>query len=135
MAKKSTNFRSRLHEAKGLGASGHAVGHWWAQRLTAVALIPLSLWFASSLICAVMFPTPELVIEWLSSPLNAIALSLMVIALFWHAALGLQVIIEDYVKCPLKKYGLLIGIKFLSFIFATASLLSILRMHFLDTGF
>lgn len=128
-------FRSRLGVAKGLGASGHAVGHWWAQRLTALALIPLSIWFVTSLISAVMFPTPQLVAEWLSSPITTMLLSLLVVAMFWHAFLGVQVVIEDYVKCPIKKYGLLISVKFVSLAFAAASILSIMRMHLLDVSF
>lgn len=132
---KSNNFRSTLGRAKGLGASGSGVHHWWMQRITAVALIPLTIWFVMSLLSAVMFPTPEMVATWLTSPFNAIALSLLVVAMFTHASIGLGEVIEDYVKCPLKKYGSLIFIKFISFVLAAACILSIMRLHFIDTGF
>ena len=128
-------FRSKLGQAKGLGAAGHGVSHWWAQRLTAIALIPLSIWFVMSLLCAVMFPTPEMVTEWLASPFRAIMLGLLIIALFAHAYLGVQVVIEDYVKHPFKKYGLLISCKFLCIILAAACILSIMRMHFIDIAY
>ena len=135
MGEKSTNqFKSKLGHAKGLGPAGHGTSHWWAQRLTAIALIPLSVWFVSSLLTALMFPTPGLVAEWMASPITAILLGLLVITTFIHAYLGLQVVIEDYVKCEFKKYGLLISIKFLSILFAAACLLAIIRLHVLDTA-
>lgn len=133
--KKSANYTSNLSRAKGLGAAGHGLSHWWLQRLTALALIPLTMWFVVSLLCAVMFPTPELVASWLSSPVNAIALGVLVVALFAHVSLGLSVVVEDYVKTPFKKYGTLIFIKFTCFVFAAACILSIMRLHFIDTGF
>ena len=133
MGDKPTNdFNSKLGKAKGLGPAGHGVSHWWTQRLTAIALIPLTVWFVSSLLAAFMFPAPGLVAEWMSSPITAILLSMTIIALFMHAYLGLQVIIEDYVKCSHKKYSLLILCKSLSILFAAACLLSIIRLHLLD---
>lgn len=128
-------YHSDLSHARGLGAAGHGVSHWWLQRLTAIALIPLSLWFVISLLQALMFPTPELVADWLASPFVALLLSLLVITTFIHAYLGVQVVIEDYVKCPMKKYGLLIGTKFLAFALAATCLMSILRLHLIDVSF
>lgn len=128
-------YQTKLRKAKGLGAAGHGVEHWWVQRVTAVALIPLTIWFVVSLIGAVMFPTPEMVAAWLVSPFNAIALALFVVALFAHAVLGLQVVIEDYIHCEYAKYFMLVSIKFIAYIFAGACLLSIMRLHFIDTGY
>lgn len=127
-------LRSKMRNAKGLGAAHHGVRHWWMQRITALALIPLSVWFVVSLMQAVMFPTPELVAEWLASPLNALMLVLMILALFTHACLGVQTVIEDYVKTPFAKYAVLI-INYLGCILlAAVCALSILRLHFIDIG-
>jgi succinate dehydrogenase / fumarate reductase membrane anchor subunit len=127
-------LRSKMRNVKGLGAAHHGARHWWLQRITAVALIPLSAWFVISLLRAVMFPTPELVAEWLASPINSIALVLMVVALFVHACLGVQTVVEDYVKCPFKKYFLLISNYFICIGFALICILSVLRLHFIDMG-
>lgn len=127
-------LRSKMRNVRGLGAAHHGVRHWWLQRLTAVALIPMSVWFVVTLLQAMMFPTPELVAEWLASPLNTILMVLMILALFTHACLGVQVVIEDYVKSPFNKYGALI----LNFFFCTGlaavCIISILRLHFIDIG-
>lgn len=129
---KSNHLRSPMRVARGLGSAKGGTKHWWWQRLTAIALVPLSMWFVVSLLQAALFPEPYMVAEWLTSPLVAIALALLVIALFWHASLGVQVIIEDYCKTPPMKFTLLILNSFLCFGFAVISLLSIFRLHMLD---
>ncbi len=82
--------------ARGLGAAGHGAGHWWAQRVSAVALVPLTLWFAVALAGGAAADHAALT-EWLTAPLNAVLMILLVIAGFHHAALGLQTVAEDYV--------------------------------------
>lgn len=82
--------------ARGLGAAGHGAGHWWAQRVSAVALVPLTLWFAVALAGGAAADHTALT-EWLTPPLNAVLMVLLVIAAFHHAALGLQTVAEDYV--------------------------------------
>lgn len=123
-----------MRVVRGLGSAHHGVRHWWLQRLTALALIPLSVWFIVSLLRAVLFPTPEMVADWLASPINALLLALMVVALFTHACLGVQTVVEDYVKAPFSKYGCLILNYFLCIAFAVISILSILRLHLIDIG-
>src|SRR3546814_14736011 len=86
-------FRSPLGRAVGLGPAKAGFGHWWTERVTAVALVPLSVWFAASLI-AHSGSGYEAFIGWLGSPMTAGLMILLLIALFWHAALGLQVVIE-----------------------------------------
>jgi succinate dehydrogenase / fumarate reductase, membrane anchor subunit len=85
-----------LGAVRGLGSAKHGSGHWWMQRLTATGNILLVLWFIFSLV-----RLPSLaygaVISWLSSPLAAVPMALLVINVFWHFRLGLQVVIEDYV--------------------------------------
>src|SRR5581483_10335843 len=98
------NLRSPLSQARGLGSAKDGVGHWWIQRLTALALIPLSLWFVYSVVRHHLADYASLV-AWIKAPFVAIALVLYFAALFWHSALGVQVVIEDYVGNEALKIG------------------------------
>src|SRR6516162_1518099 len=91
MARQS--LRSPLGRAIGLGSAKHGADHWWAQRVSAVALILLGLWFAASLI-AHAGADHGAVVAWLRNPITAILMLLLVATTFYHAALGLQVVIE-----------------------------------------
>jgi succinate dehydrogenase / fumarate reductase membrane anchor subunit len=91
-----TNLRSPLGQARGLGSAKEGVHHWWAQRLTAVALIPLTIWFVTSIVRLASGRTDFDL--WLSSPINAAALIVFIAVAFHHGALGLQVVLEDYVS-------------------------------------
>ena len=82
--------------AQGLGAAGHGTGHWRAQRVSAIALIPLMLWFALSVAGGAATDYPSIT-GWLGVPVNGVLMILLVIVAFHHAALGLQVIGEDYI--------------------------------------
>jgi len=88
--------RTYLGRAKGLGAAGVGVHHWWGQRVTAVALIPLTLWFVISVLAMAGHPQAY-VAHWISHPLVATLLIALILASFHHAQLGLQVVLEDYV--------------------------------------
>ncbi len=90
------NRRSPLARAIGLGSAKEGVGSWWAERVSAVALVPLTLWFAASII-AHTGSGYVAVIVWLRTPFAATLMILLLITLFYHTALGLQVVIEDYV--------------------------------------
>jgi succinate dehydrogenase / fumarate reductase, membrane anchor subunit len=85
-----------LRQVLGLGSAKSGVHHWWLQRLTSIALVPLSIWFAVSLLC---LPTLDhlTVTAWLSQGLTALLLVLLVLTATWHSRLGVQVVIEDYV--------------------------------------
>lgn len=120
-------MRSPLGRAIGLGSAKEGVEHWWAQRITAVALVPLSLWFASAVI-ALAGADLETVQNWIARPLPAILLVLLLIALFYHTSLGLQVVIEDYVHMELAKLGLLIVTRLLCFGFAVAGIFAVLSI-------
>lgn len=128
------DLRSTLSKAKGLGSAHHGVGHWWLQRMTAVALVPLTLWFMYSLVAAMLSPNVLRVAEWFSSPFNAILMVILLGATFVHAKLGVQVVVEDYVKCPVSKYALLMGNSFICYGFAALSVLAVLKLHFLDVA-
>lgn len=121
----TSRMRSPLGRAIGLGSAKEGVEHWWAQRITAIALVPLSLWFASAVI-GLAGADLETVQNWVARPLPAILLVLLLIGLFYHTFLGLQVVIEDYVHGELAKLGLLIVIRLLCFGFAVAGIFAVL---------
>ena len=79
-----------------LGAAGHGVGHWWAQRVSAIALVPLLLWLVAVLAGGAATDYTSLT-AWLGKPVNTALMVMLLIAAFYHAALGLQVIAEDYI--------------------------------------
>ena len=87
--------RSPLARAIGLGSAKSGVEHWWAERISAIALIPLTLWFIGSIVAHTGSDYAAFT-EWLRRPYVAILMIALLIALFYHAALGLQVVIEDY---------------------------------------
>jgi succinate dehydrogenase / fumarate reductase membrane anchor subunit len=120
-------MRSPLGRAVGLGSAKEGVEHWWLQRITAVALVPLGLWFVIAIIRLVGADV-ENVRDWVGSPLPAILLVLLLIATFYHAALGLQVVVEDYVHAELTKLGLLIVVRLACFAFAVAGILAVVSM-------
>ena len=127
-----SSLRTGLARIRGLGAAHSGVSHWWWQRLTALALIPLSIWFITSLVTALLLPDVLKVSQWFSSPVNAVLMVSMLIALFLHAKLGVQVIIEDYVHQPVAKYVLLLLNTFICFAFAVVCILAVLKLHMLD---
>lgn len=119
-------FRSPLGRAMGLGSAKAGFGHWWTERITAVALIPLSIWFIASLIVH-SGSSYEAFIGWIGSPITAILMVLLLTTLFWHAALGLQVVVEDYVHSGAKIW-LLLATRFACFALAAAGIVATLRV-------
>ena len=120
-------MRSPLGRAVGLGSAKEGVEHWWLQRITAVALVPLSLWFVIAIIRLVGADVDS-VRDWVGNPLPAIMLILLLIATFHHASLGLQVVIEDYVHAELVKLGLVIIVRLACFALAVAGIFAVLSM-------
>jgi len=120
-------MRSPLGRAIGLGSAKEGVEHWWLQRITAVALVPLTLWFVIAVIRLVGADLDSLR-DWVGNPLPAILLVLLLIATFYHASLGLQVVIEDYVHTELSKLGLLIIVRLACFALAVAGIFAVLSM-------
>lgn len=123
----ANRLRSPLGRALGLGSAKEGVEHWWLQRITAAALVPLSVWFVIAIIRLVGADL-ETVREWVATPMPAILLVLLLIATFWHASLGLQVVVEDYVHTPLTKLGLVIVVRLGCFAFAVAGIYAVLSM-------
>ena len=120
-------MRSPLGRAIGLGSAKEGVEHWWLQRITAMALVPLSLWFVIAIIRLVGADVDS-VRDWVGNPLPAILLVLLLIATFYHASLGLQVVIEDYIHAEFAKLGLVIIIRLACFAFVVAGIFAVVSM-------
>jgi succinate dehydrogenase / fumarate reductase membrane anchor subunit len=127
MARKQT--RTSFDRTQGLGSAREGVGHWWMQRVTALALIPLILWFAASLIAHIRGDYSVLTL-WLRSPFTSVAMVLLLTALFYHMALGLQVVVEDYVHSDRIKIPAVAVIHLASFALAAAGIVTTLRIAF-----
>ena len=122
-------LRSPLGRAIGLGSAKAGVDHWWAQRVSAVALIVLGLLFAASLV-ALAGADRAAVTAWLRAPLSAVLTILTLIAVFYHGALGMQVVIEDYVQSEWLKLSSLVALRLICFALAVAGIFAVLRIAF-----
>jgi succinate dehydrogenase / fumarate reductase membrane anchor subunit len=123
------NLRSDLGRARGLGAAKEGVAHWWAQRVTAVALVPLSLWLAASL-AMLAGADHKAAVAWIGAPVNSVLLAVTLGVTFHHTQLGLQVVIEDYVHCKAMKVASIVLVKFASVLLAAASVFAVLKIAF-----
>ena len=121
-------MRSPLGRALELGSAKDGVKQWWLERVTAIALVPLTVWFAASIVVHTGNDYATL-IAWLRTPITTILMVLLLIALFYHTALGLQVVIEDYIHSGMKIPALL-GMRFGCFALASAGILAMLRIAF-----
>jgi succinate dehydrogenase membrane anchor subunit len=121
-------MRSPFARATGLGSAKEGVEHWWRERVTAVALVPLTLWLAASIIARSRDDYATFVL-WLKTPLATLMMILLLIALFYHSALGLQVVIEDYVHSAAKIPALVL-MRLACFGLAAAGILAVLRIAF-----
>lgn len=121
-------IRSPLGRTPGLGSAKHGVEQWWLERVTAIALVPLTVWFLASIVAHVSSDYAT-VIAWLRTPLATTVMVLLLAALFWHTALGLQVVIEDYVHSGLK-FPVLIAMRFGCSSLAVAGILAVLSICF-----
>lgn len=119
------SLRTPLSEARGLGSAKEGVGHWWNQRLTAIALVPLTLWFGFSV---ALLGTADYytVVAWVANPVNAVLLTLLLAVGFWHGALGIQDVLEDYVGTEWKKITLLLLVQFATAVLALAGIFAVL---------
>lgn len=120
---------SPLARARGAGSAHHGSGHWLHQRITAVANIPLMLWLVWSVVHMRGWEYAD-VTMWLAQPVNAILMVLAVLSTFYHAVLGLQVVIEDYVHCECMKLASLIGLRLVFVALGVAAIFSVLKVSF-----
>jgi len=121
------DLRTPLARVTGLGAAKDGTGHWWLQRLSAIALVPLVLWFVASIVSLSGSGQAE-VKAWLDNPLAALLFVLLLGGGFFHLKLGLQVVIEDYFHAGAAKLALLILNTFASIALAGASILAVLKL-------
>lgn len=121
-------MQSPLSRAKGLGSAKTGVGDWWAARVSGVALVPLTLWFVASIIARTGSDYAAF-LAWLSAPVPALLMILLLIALFYHTALGLQVVIEDYVHSG-AKFAVVLLLRLSCFALAVAGIVATLRIIF-----
>ena len=123
------SLRSPLGRVLGLGSARGGSSHWYAQRVTAVGLVLLTLWFVVSL-ASLADASYEQVTGWLRSPLNSALSLLLVVVAAWHAVLGLQVVVEDYVTDKGARLLVLVAIKFAFVVAALVGVLAVLRIAF-----
>ena len=123
------SLRSPLGRARGLGSAKEGTAHWWAQRVTAVALVPLTLWFVGNVIALAGAPRID-VLAWLASPVVAVLMLLLVAAVFRHAQLGMQVVVEDYVHAEGVKVAALMFVNGASLLLFALAAFSILKLAF-----
>lgn len=119
------SLRSPLRDVTYLGSAKGGSGHWYAQRVSAVALLLLGLWLIVSL-AALDGASHSQVVAWLSSPLAAALAVLLVLVAAWHALLGLQVVIEDYVGDKGKRLAVLLAVRFTLAVAAVIGVLAVL---------
>lgn len=129
MSNSNKHMRSALKNVRHLGAAKEGVQHWWIQRVTAVAMVPLLLIL---LVCVLKLATGDhaAVVAAFKHPLFAVLALLAILAVFWHMKLGLQVVIEDYVHTESVKIATLLAITFGTFIVGGIAALSVLKLFF-----
>jgi len=123
------SMQTPLGRVRGLGSAKEGVDHWWLQRLTAAAQVPLVLWFIISL-AGMAGASHDEVVAWLSHPVVTVLTVLLVFSLYYHAKLGLQVVIEDYVSGEGRKLIALTLMKFGIILAGSSSLLAVLKIAF-----
>jgi len=120
-------MRSPLGRARGLGSARAGATHWWVQRLTSLALVPLTLWFLCAMV-RMLGATRDHVVSWMAGPLPIVLMLALVIATFHHLQAGLQVVIEDYVHQDWLRVGSILVMKAIALLLALACIVSTLRL-------
>lgn len=123
------SLRSPLRRVLGLGSAHSGVHHWWLQRLTSIALVPLGIWFLVSLL-ALPSLGYETVIAWMSQSSTAVLLALFVLVATWHSQLGVRVVVEDYVHGAGARTLTLVIVTFAHALLAVAGVFAVLKVAF-----
>ncbi len=124
-----SNLRTPLSQVKGLGSAKEGTGHFWVQRLTAIGLVPMVIWIAFAVARLPSMSQADIHI-WLGNPFSAVMMILFLVAAFWHAKLGLQVVIEDYVSDHAVRTVAIIAVNLLSVALAVVGVFSVLHIAF-----
>ncbi len=123
------SLNTPLKKALGLGSAKDGTHHWWAQRITAIALVPLTLWVAFT-VAAMSGEDYNTVLTYFSSPFNVAMFALFIFVGIHHAILGIQVVIEDYIHDEGIKFGALIGMKLFLVLTGATCIFAVLRAAF-----
>jgi succinate dehydrogenase / fumarate reductase membrane anchor subunit len=121
------SLKSPLGQAKGLGSAKDGLHHWWAQRVTAIALIPLTIWFAFK-VAVLSMSDYQTVLESIGSPWSAALIVSLIVAAFYHAALGMQVIFEDYISHKAARIIAIMSTNLLMFLLGAAAVIAVVRI-------
>ena len=121
------SYRTPLSRARGLGSAKHGVGHWISERVSSVALIPLTLWAVFGVL-RLAAGDYDFAVRWVSEPLNAVLMVLTLGISFWHMHSGFRVIIEDYIHVTLNKSALLLINLFVCVLAGALAIFSILKV-------
>ena len=124
-----SQMRSPLGRVLGLGSAKEGVEHWWMQRLTAIAMVPLAIWFVIAALGLIGADRAAMV-AWMHSPMSPVFAILLIVAVIYHLALGLQVVIEDYVHSEGWKLGLIIVLRLWCIVLVGRGVLAVLTLAF-----
>ena len=126
-------YRTALGRARGLGSAKHGVGHFIAERVSSVALIPLVLWavWAGIALARGGYVGAR---AWIASPINAVLVVLLVVGGFYHMQIGMRVIVEDYIHKPRSKAVLLIANAFVCWVGTALTVICLLKVALLGAG-
>nr|VFK36671.1 MAG: succinate dehydrogenase / fumarate reductase membrane anchor subunit [Candidatus Kentron sp. SD]VFK40192.1 MAG: succinate dehydrogenase / fumarate reductase membrane anchor subunit [Candidatus Kentron sp. SD] len=120
------SLRTPLAQVRGLGSANQGAHHWWMQRMTGVMLVPLFIWFVGAMVAVVTGSHAE-VVDLIRSPIAAGALLVLIVAIFYHAALGLQIVIEDYVSTEVSQVSAIMLMRFLMILLTVISVVAVFR--------
>ena len=123
----SRTAQTPLHKVTGMGASHSGTGHFWRQRVTAAALLPLGLWFAYTAL-GLAGANEVAAVSYFEHPYNAVLMAALAIILLYHMSLGLQVIVDDYVHAPGAKIALLLLVRFVMIAAMSTSLFALIAI-------
>lgn len=127
------SMRSPVAKIRGLGSAQEGVHHFWVQRLSGLALVPLLLWFVWSLTCHAGSSYND-VVAWIQNPLTSVLLIITIMTVFYHSDLGLQTVVEDYVHGKGMKLFTLVTLKFMHVVLATTGVFAVLKIAFTATA-
>jgi succinate dehydrogenase / fumarate reductase membrane anchor subunit len=123
------SYRSPLARARGLGAAKTGVHHWWVQRITSIALVPLLVWLVAAL--ALLGEADYATLSgWVAHPVVAVLLVVLIPTLFYHSSLGVQVVLEDYVDTKWLRMTAIALVNFINVLLAVTSVFAVLKIAF-----
>ena len=127
------NYRTPLSRAVGLGSAKHGAGHWISERVSSIALVPLTVWAAYAVL-RLAAGDYGVAIRWVAQPLNATLLVLTFAIAFWHMCSGMRVVVEDYIHKTLTKTVVLLLNLFVCGLVGALAIVSILKVAFAGQG-